>query len=118
MSEIDRTAMYGAHITVFLPINDPAPETSDDLTPVTGIIFEPYVEDLDAEVAWDPNINETVDPADYPDATVNAIIPADGTDFRDGYHNDVELRTSIAPATVPEHAKGYDYVPGWPERDD
>lgn len=120
MAQVDRTEMYGAHVTIFLPDDEHPPGERDDpdpdLVPVTGIVFDPAVTDLDADVAWDPNVNEVVDPDDYPSATINAVIPDDSTDFRENYYSDVDVRTSIVPAGDPKHPGSYEYVPGWPER--
>lgn len=96
--------MYGARVTF----------VDDDGDAFAGFVMEPHVTELPAERAYDPNKDEYVDPGDYPMGTVQLVyfpggVPGDDVFF--DRPDDLEVATSVTPATHPEDT--YCYFPGW-----
>jgi len=77
-----------------------------------AIVLEPHVAEMGASKAYDPNRGEMVDPSTYPLGTVQLIYAPFGEDgFFFDRPSDLEVATSVAPATSPDAT--YAYFAGW-----
>lgn len=100
----DGFEMYGARVTF----------VDGDGDAYAALVMEPHVTEMTADKAYDPRKGEYVDPADYPLGTVQLVyypggIPGDDVFF--DRLSDLEVETSITPATHPDDT--WCYFPGW-----
>jgi len=96
--------MYGARVTYVDGEGDA----------YAGMVMEPHVTEMAAEQAYDPHKEEYVDPGDYPMGTVQLVYFPTGVPGDDMFFDrpdDLEVATSIPPATHPDDS--HCYYPGW-----
>jgi len=96
--------MYGSRVTF----------VDGDGEAHTAVVMEPQVSEMTYDEAWDPNREEYVSPEEYPWGTVQLVYTPD-YDLSDGFNfdrkADLEVATSVTPATHPDAT--YAYFPGW-----
>jgi len=102
----DHTSRYGSRVTFI----------DSDGEAHTAIVLEPEVASLHVEEAYDPYLDEYVNPQEaYPLGTVQLIYPSDGKqwtgDFFFDRKSNLDVATSVQPATKP--GQTHVYYAGW-----
>jgi hypothetical protein len=96
--------MYGERVTY----------VDADGAAFAGVVMEPNVTTIPADECWDPHKEAYVDPADYPLGTIQLIYFPGGLPGEDMFFDrigDIEVETSVPPATHPDDT--WCYFPGW-----
>lgn len=104
-TSLEDASRYGARVTY----------VDADGVPHTALVLEPEVASMHADEAWDPYHEEYVNPQEaYPMGTVQLVYTPE-FDLSDGFNfdrlSDLEVATSVQPATAPDQT--YCYYAGW-----